>query len=128
MPSTRLLLLANTIRTSVGSKWEAFAAPMALWDTELYFGGSNDLSIGEKELYDNYIKLGRQDLADCVREGKVYQRLWWLTFSEIRELLDYRQIRALGEAFGMAMAESKKEFLAMQKARYGHELRPLPNV
>lgn len=123
-----LHLGAECTSASVGSKWEAFAAPTAFWYTDQYFQGSNELTSAEVELCDNYVKLGRPDLAECVREGKVFQRLSWLVESRPTEWADYPQLKALGEAFGLDMPGTMEEFMAAQKERYGHELEPVPAV
>lgn len=58
------------------TKSDAFTAPMGLVDIPKFQSGSNDLSIPELKLAEAYTKIGRGDLAVCVRGGKVHQRLW----------------------------------------------------
>lgn len=55
------------------------------------FFGNDDFSSYELELRDNYLKLGRPDLAECVEKGKLSQRLWCLNmhadaWQEMRQL------------------------------------------
>lgn len=49
---------------------------MGLVDIPKFQTGSNDLSPHEIQLAKAYTELGRPDLGDCVREGKLHQRLW----------------------------------------------------
>jgi hypothetical protein len=60
---------------STSTKAEAFAAPKWAFDTEAFDHGDNALSKEEVILAEAYESLGRDDLADCVRGGKVFQRL-----------------------------------------------------
>jgi hypothetical protein len=60
---------------STTTKAEAFAAPKWAFDTEAFDYGDNTLSKEEILLAQAYESLGRNDLADCVRGGKVFQRL-----------------------------------------------------
>jgi hypothetical protein len=62
-------------RAFAASKSEAFAAPLALVDIEPFFDGSNELSANETKLSIAFERQNRPDLADCVRGGKVWQRL-----------------------------------------------------
>lgn len=117
---------ADSYSATAASKWEVFAAPMALFDNHMFFNGINDLCSAEIELCENYVRLGRPDLVDCVKEGKVFQRLHWLADNGVREWSDYRQLRGLGLAFGLEMPETMEVFMEAQMAKYGHELDPLP--
>ncbi|KAH7870100.1 uncharacterized protein C8R40DRAFT_1073555 [Lentinula edodes] len=76
------------------SKSEAFAAPLALVDVNPFFDGINDLSSNEEHLVNAYNKYGFPDLAKCVRDGKVYQRLPMV----IGQQSDLVQLRALEHA------------------------------
>lgn len=76
LPASVLGRLANVIRAVTTTKSDAFAAPMGLVDIPRFQSGSNDLSVPEQRLVEAYTELGRVDLADCVRGGKVHQRLW----------------------------------------------------
>ncbi|KAL0954972.1 hypothetical protein HGRIS_003902 [Hohenbuehelia grisea] len=76
------------------SKSEAFAAPLALVDVKAFFDGSNELSVNEERLVNAYEALGRPDLATCVRNGKVHQRLLMVIGQEP----DVLQLHALEHA------------------------------
>ncbi|KAJ3899827.1 hypothetical protein F5879DRAFT_975291 [Lentinula edodes] len=76
------------------SKSEAFAAPLALVDVNPFFDGINDLSSNEEHLVNAYNKYGFPDLAKCVHDGKVYQRLPMV----IGQQPDLVQLRALEHA------------------------------
>jgi hypothetical protein len=60
---------------STTTKAEAFAAPKWAFDTDAFDDGDNTLSKEEILLAESYESLGRHDLAECVRGGKVFQRL-----------------------------------------------------
>ncbi|WWC68350.1 uncharacterized protein I206_102275 [Kwoniella pini CBS 10737] len=59
----------------VTTKSEAFTAPIFCFWSIKYFVGDNILSPAEEILIEEYGRLGRHDLADCVGNGKIYQRL-----------------------------------------------------
>lgn len=66
---------------------------MGLVDIPQFQSGSNDLSIPELKLAQAYSELCREDLADCVRGGKLHQRLWSCigsrpTMGKVRGLAD----------------------------------------
>jgi hypothetical protein len=46
-----------------------------MWDNPRFWGGDDALNDLEESLCASYVKLGRQDLADCVRGARVHQRL-----------------------------------------------------
>lgn len=48
---------------------------MGLVDSQPFEDGSNDLSPAERILADAFRELDRPDLAECVRSGKLHQRL-----------------------------------------------------
>ncbi|WWC60598.1 uncharacterized protein I303_103172 [Kwoniella dejecticola CBS 10117] len=60
----------------VTTKEEAFSAP-SVFNLNLNFWrfGDNSLRPIEQALIDAYTRLDRPDLADCVRDGKIYNRL-----------------------------------------------------
>ena len=58
-------------RAYVTTKEDAFARPVAFTSSE----GSNDSTPNEDVLIQAYLELGRADLADCVRGGRLYHRL-----------------------------------------------------
>ncbi|WVW80440.1 hypothetical protein I302_102422 [Kwoniella bestiolae CBS 10118] len=60
----------------VTTKAEAFSTPYIFNRTgEYIFLGSNEMTEDEKSLIETYVRLGREDLADCVRNGRLYTRL-----------------------------------------------------
>ncbi|WVW80452.1 hypothetical protein I302_102434 [Kwoniella bestiolae CBS 10118] len=61
--------------TYVTSKAEAFSSPLAMIPPSSFWDGDNTLSSLEEMLIVEYENLGHPDLAKCVREGKIYQRL-----------------------------------------------------
>ena len=54
---------------------DAFAAPSVFIDEDLFDDQGNALSRTEQTLASAYEALGRADLAECVRNGREYQRL-----------------------------------------------------
>ncbi|WWC88161.1 uncharacterized protein L201_003066 [Kwoniella dendrophila CBS 6074] len=56
-------------------KGEAFAAPHIFYECLAFIRGQNQLTKEENILIDIYEKNDRLDLADCVRNGRLYQRL-----------------------------------------------------
>lgn len=62
------------------TKEEAFAAPKwAYVDTDAFDAGDNALSKEETLLCEAYEALGRSDLSDCVKGGRVFHRLEQIT-------------------------------------------------
>ncbi|WRT65975.1 uncharacterized protein IL334_002926 [Kwoniella shivajii] len=59
----------------VTTKEKAFSSPVFCFHHNKYFGSSMDLVPAEQLLVHAYERFGRSDLADCVRNGKIYQRL-----------------------------------------------------
>lgn len=51
---------------------------MWLYEGDEFQMGDNQLSIEEKMLCEAYEQRGRNDLAECVRNGRVYQRLRYI--------------------------------------------------
>lgn len=83
-------------RSFITCKGDAFAAPMGFLDGRFY-AGDNTLTSFEAALAHVYEKdFGRPDLADCVRNGKKYQRL-----SECLRLdeFDPKQMMGMRQAF-----------------------------
>lgn len=69
-----------------------------------------------------YVELDRPDLAECVKNGKVFQRLWCLCSLE-GVWAEHRQLECFALALGIEMPGTTiEEFLQIQKARYGSEL------
>ena len=77
---------------------DAFATTMAFADSEAFWSGDNSLGPLEIAISQAYDELGRADLGDCVRDGKVFQRLQfavgfspsWETYCATVELLTGR--------------------------------------
>ena len=63
------------IRAFVTTKAHAFAAPIGFYDNDQYQEGKNHLALEEQLLVMAYDRLGFPDLADCVKNGRIYQRL-----------------------------------------------------
>ncbi|WWC88162.1 uncharacterized protein L201_003067 [Kwoniella dendrophila CBS 6074] len=57
------------------SKGEAFASAYIFYDMVEYIRGDNSLTKEEKLLNDIYEKHDRKDLVECVKNGRLYQRL-----------------------------------------------------
>jgi hypothetical protein len=53
----------------------AFGGPEWMWGVGPLWDLSNNLSNDERYLRECYIVNGREDLADCVTEGRIHQRL-----------------------------------------------------
>lgn len=68
------------IRTASTTKAAAFAAPKWAYETENYLNGDNSQTPEEGLLCEAYDRLGRPDLAGCVRGGRRYQRLHNILF------------------------------------------------
>ncbi|KAK8865629.1 hypothetical protein IAR55_000774 [Kwoniella newhampshirensis] len=81
------------------TKTEAFCAPMGLFWSSEWAAGDNALTPEEQLLIDIHEAKGRPDLADCVRNGRVYQRL--LDNMRDDDLFgpDLHRINALRDAF-----------------------------
>lgn len=108
---------SSLLRASVGPKCEAFTAPVAFLNNDNFFSGSNDLCAAEAQLIDEYISLGRPDLADCVKTGKPFQWLSYIFASTIGWEA-WHFIRALGEAVGVEMPPDVEAFMLDLRSRY----------
>ncbi|WVQ62804.1 uncharacterized protein L199_000953 [Kwoniella botswanensis] len=76
------------------TKAEAFASPMYFLPSEFYHEGSNDMfSPREYALIEAYQSLGRDDLADCVKNGRKYQRLIYFLKCMFTNVLELNAIR-----------------------------------
>nr|XP_031859380.1 uncharacterized protein CI109_005221 [Kwoniella shandongensis]KAA5526452.1 hypothetical protein CI109_005221 [Kwoniella shandongensis] len=67
-------------RAIVTSKAEAFCAHLDLYHDQTFLDGRNVLTREEHLLIEAHERAGRSDLADCVRNGRLYQRLEWILF------------------------------------------------
>jgi len=56
-------------------KTVAFGGPEWMWGAGPLWDPTNALSNDERYLRECYILSGREDLADCVQEGRIHQRL-----------------------------------------------------
>ncbi|WWD08812.1 hypothetical protein V865_006925 [Kwoniella europaea PYCC6329] len=76
------------------TKDEAFASPMYFLPSKFYHEGSNDMfSPREYALIEAYQSLGRDDLADCVKNGRKYQRLIYFLKCMFINVLEVNAIR-----------------------------------
>ena len=100
----------------MGSKGLSLAAPLGLVDVTSYFDGNNQLARGEIALAEVYDGLGRPDLAECVRGGKKYQRL----FGSMASAPQLKELQALRNAFTgeIGKAESMEDWCVEAKERY----------
>ncbi|WVF70960.1 hypothetical protein IAT40_005756 [Kwoniella sp. CBS 6097] len=64
------------------TKGEAFASPYIFYDSLFFIGGKNDMTDEEVQLIQAYEKYGRPDLAECVKNGRLYQRLTRIGYYE----------------------------------------------
>ncbi|WVQ97001.1 hypothetical protein IAU59_004110 [Kwoniella sp. CBS 9459] len=62
------------------TKGEAFASPYILYENLSFLGGKNDMTEEETQLIQAYEKYQRPDLAECVENGRLYQRLTRIGF------------------------------------------------
>ncbi|KAL7419952.1 hypothetical protein Q5752_004915 [Cryptotrichosporon argae] len=108
-------------------KGDAFSAPRSLRsdiDRAEFINGNNDMNPGEVLLANAYETLGRPDLAQCVRDGKKYQRLALCA----RNRTPYRQacwLNALREAVGEKIDkdESLENWIARLKVTHADDER-----
>jgi len=66
---------ADEYRATTMPKAVAFGGPEWMWGAGPLWDPTNALSNDERYLRHCYIMNGRQDLADCVNEGRIHQRL-----------------------------------------------------
>lgn len=76
---------------------------MCLVDIPTFFDGSNDLSVWEEEFAQAFENASRPDLADCVRKGKIYQRVLYSLHSEV----DVAMLLAIERAAHVYMSDPK---------------------
>jgi hypothetical protein len=82
-------------RAYTTTKAEAFSAPDVFYESDAYIAGDNSLTIEENMLIEAYRQQGRDDLAECVINGKKYQRL----FDVMGQAVELVNINAMTEAF-----------------------------
>ena len=62
--------------TQTVSKAEAFASPCMMWPVSQFYEGRNQLGMAEQRLAYIFEERGHEDLANCVRNGRKYQRFF----------------------------------------------------
>ncbi|EIW71796.1 hypothetical protein TREMEDRAFT_27758 [Tremella mesenterica DSM 1558] len=106
----------------LSNKYEAFGAPSLFWNHDFRRDGLNDPSASEREYAQEFVKRGREDLADCVlRRSRKYQRLTDL----LREGINFVQcVNAMKRAFldqsdtyADKQPQTMEEWVMEQKAR-----------
>lgn len=63
--------------TQTVSKAEAFCSPCMMWPVAEFYNGSNELAVDELRLAAIFRERGREDLANCVIEGRKVQRFFF---------------------------------------------------
>ena len=63
--------------TQTVSKAEAFCSPCMMWPVAEFYDGSNELAADELRLAAIFQEKGREDLANCVIEGRKVQRFFF---------------------------------------------------
>jgi hypothetical protein len=63
--------------TRTVSKEEAFSSPCMMWPVGRFYEGSNELSDEEVRFAEIFRERGRNDLADCVMQGRKVQRFYF---------------------------------------------------
>lgn len=103
------------VRSYTVPKAEAFAAPLMFADTDIFSGNIN-LTKHELHLATAYDLLGRSDLGDCVRGGKIYQHLEGV----LGRTPQMGHIHALQEIVtGKRGDEDEEEWYELLKVKYG---------
>lgn len=81
------------------TKAEAFAAPFGLYHSSSFSTGSNALTKEEQLLIEAHEANDRSDLAQCVSNGRIYQRLKDAMRYDSPEGIRLSTVNALREAF-----------------------------
>ncbi|WVO17988.1 hypothetical protein L204_105686 [Cryptococcus depauperatus] len=108
---------------TLAPKGVAFAAPFCFPD-ENYAEGYNALGVREVTLIEAYRDLGRSDLADHVRNGRKYHRLFDVLF---REYVTLTTLNALRRAFlglpdgRQGLPQTLKEWIQEAKTNYAED-------
>ncbi|KAF5019751.1 hypothetical protein F66182_8236 [Fusarium sp. NRRL 66182] len=63
--------------TQTVSREEAFCSPCMMWPVTKFYNGSNELSADEVRLAAIFRERNREDLANCVMEGRRFQRFFF---------------------------------------------------
>jgi len=82
-------------RAYTTTKEEAFASPNVFWESSAYLEGDNSLTLEEEMLIAEYERRDRLDLAECVRNGRKYHRL----FDVLGQNINLVNINALTDSF-----------------------------
>lgn len=80
--------------TQTVSKAEAFCSPCMMWPVAEFYDGSNELAADELRLAAIFREKGREDLANCVIEGRKVQRFFF-TLGLESSFLDTETLRPL---------------------------------
>jgi hypothetical protein len=115
LPGNVSYISANTT-----CKTHAFSAIEAIFGTKDWLFGNNALTEGEVMLCEAYEQRGRSDLADCVRNGRKYQRLEYVIGNVI--LFMYAGGGSFGDATLLGMLNG------LVDAFQGDKAGPLPET
>lgn len=63
--------------TRTASRAEAFSSPCMMWPVDRFYEGSNELAADELRLSEIFRERGREDLANCVIDGRKVQRFFF---------------------------------------------------
>lgn len=113
-------ILTLYTRATLTSKGGAFAAPFCFPDDK-YSEGLNALGVRELALIEAYRNLGRPELADLVRTGRKYHRLFDVLF---RECVTLTTLNALRRAFlglpdgRQGLPQTLKEWIQVAKQNF----------
>ena len=103
------------------TKAEAFSAPKFTFGTPDQQDGDNSPSNEETLLVSAYERLNRPDLADCVRKGRIYNRLNnMIGYEPIVDELNALTRAAYGEDVTGTIFASEDEWVEAAKERYSN--------
>jgi hypothetical protein len=77
---------------STESKSLAVSSPCMMWPVGAFYDGSNELSAEEVEFAQIFSRRGREDLAQCVLQGRKHQRLLYFLGAGAVELADFENL------------------------------------
>ncbi|WWD05435.1 hypothetical protein V865_003512 [Kwoniella europaea PYCC6329] len=103
----------------VTSKAEGFACCDAFMNPKVFWDGDNSLSRLELKLIEEYEALGHSDLGDCVRHGRIYQRLEELV-GRYPDLDFLNSIRELLSSDDISFADSD-DYVEWAHHKYGND-------
>lgn len=93
------------------TKAAAFAAPMWTYEDDDYQMGINRMTPEEKLLCEAYISKGRNDLAECVRNARLHQRISDMFKCGYWPLLPDENLLGMLNGLADAIAPSDKDIL-----------------